>query len=142
MLVVLTLRLAIATLNANRPVSGNVAARLWNFYSYTVSYSGSALAFSLNQTSTGDCDLYVRWGQIPTRYLYDLRDISAATNMTLSVAQARSGTWYTGVYGYTGCACVSFPSLPPYLSVSLACAASGGVLDQILILSVSSRPPR
>ena len=71
--------------------------------STTSSTLGSQLQFSLNQTTAGDCDLYIRYGSIPTRYQYDQRDISAASTMLLTVPTSVAGSYYAGAYGYTGC---------------------------------------
>lgn len=76
---------------------------MWNFYSYMVTSSGSSLTWSVNQTSTGDCDLYLKAGSIPTRYDYDMRDIGTGSTMTLIVASSKSTIYYAGIYGYTGC---------------------------------------
>jgi hypothetical protein len=95
---------AIRALAANIVVSGNVGSRMWDFYSFAMSKAGSALTISVNQTSAGDCDLYIKAGSIPTRYQYDMRDIGTGSSMTLNVRSAKATTYYIGVYGYTGCA--------------------------------------
>lgn len=82
---------------------GQVGARLWNFYFYLMARPGNTLTFSVNQTGGGDCDLYIKAGDIPTRYSYDQRDIGTSPNMNIVLKNTKATTYYAGVYGYTGC---------------------------------------
>lgn len=50
-----------------------------------------------------DCDLYLRYNTAPTSDDYDRRDVSFAPNVTLNVDNARGGTWWAGVFGFTEC---------------------------------------
>lgn len=98
--------LAITALSANTVVRGQVGSRLWSFYFYLMARAGNTLTFSVNQTGGGDCDLYIKAGDIPTRYSYDQRDIGTSPNMNIVLKNTKATTYYAGVYGYTGCSFV------------------------------------
>lgn len=83
---------AVTPLPPNQIVSDSVAARMWKFYLLNLSTSVTSLVFSLNQTSGGDCDLYIRVKQPPSRYEYDARDISTSTQMSISWPNAAAGS--------------------------------------------------
>ena len=53
----------------------------WKYYYFSLQYRGNMLV-ELNQTSTGDCDLYVQVNDIPTRSSYYVRDITTRTQVS------------------------------------------------------------
>jgi len=61
------------------------------------------LRIDLNQSSSGDCDLYVQVNDIPTRNTYYKRDITTRASVTLSLDNVAAGTWYVGIYGFLQC---------------------------------------
>lgn len=51
---------------------------------------------------TGDPDLYLGYGYIPSRTTYDYRSVNGSgQDDTISIDNPRSGTWISMVYGYT-----------------------------------------
>ncbi|MBN2133416.1 MAG: pre-peptidase C-terminal domain-containing protein [Sedimentisphaerales bacterium] len=51
--------------------------------------------------STGDCDLYVRKGSLPTTTEWDHRPYLMGSNETVSVDNPGAGTWFIMLRGYT-----------------------------------------
>jgi hypothetical protein len=85
--------------------SGYVSDNSWNYFHYNA-FSSNNLLVQMNQTSGGDCDLYVRTDSNPDRFNYNYRDISFKPNVTLIIPDPSDRTWYIGVYGYRACAFV------------------------------------
>jgi len=50
---------------------------------------------------TGDLDLYVRRGSLPTTTAYDYRPYEVGNNETVTVANPDAGTWFIMLRGYT-----------------------------------------
>lgn len=52
----------------------------------------------MNQTTSGgDADLYLKFGDAPSRYVYDQRDIGSGVVSYINVTQPiRNGTYYIG----------------------------------------------
>ena len=51
--------------------------------------------------STGDADLYVRYGSPPTQSTWDYRPYNGTSNETVTVNAPRAGTWYVMVRAFT-----------------------------------------
>ncbi len=49
---------------------------------------------------TGDADLYVRKGDLPTVSQYDNRPYLSGNNETVTITKATAGTWYIMIRGY------------------------------------------
>ncbi len=103
-------------LTPDQVVSGYVEFNSWNYYNYNSNSDGNLVIYVNHTDSGGDCDLYVRAGQTPTRFNYgefitkpfiyivvDYQDLSTATFFTLSINDPGSEQWYIGVYGWTTC---------------------------------------
>lgn len=56
---------------------------------------------------TGDCDLYVRRGSLPTTSTYDYRPYAGGNNEEVAVTNPVAGTWYVMLHGYTAYSGVS-----------------------------------
>mmetsp|Transcript_21706 Transcript_21706/g.32212 ORF Transcript_21706/g.32212 Transcript_21706/m.32212 type:complete len:613 (+) Transcript_21706:2444-4282(+) len=82
--------------------NGRVRSKAWDFYHIIVSSSGSnGLVWSVEQTSAGDVDLYIRRNGYPSRSIYDARDIGTDERFSLQLVETQEGVYYGGVYGYT-----------------------------------------
>jgi hypothetical protein len=91
--------------SSGQVVNDNVGTFQWKFYTFAVPPQGThSVSVHMKTIGTGDCDLYLRYGTAPTSDDYDKRDISFAPNVTLNVDNARGGTWWAGVFGFTECA--------------------------------------
>lgn len=94
----------IPNLAMNTPTDSVVGVREWKMFRVNLQYTYSALTFTLQQTgataNTADLDLYVRRGLAPTLLNFDYANGSMATTSSVSVADAASGEWYVGVWGY------------------------------------------
>ncbi|MBI5723746.1 MAG: pre-peptidase C-terminal domain-containing protein [Planctomycetes bacterium] len=49
---------------------------------------------------SGDCDLYVRQGDLPASGVYDGRSTGGSTSESISVARPSSGDWYILIHGF------------------------------------------
>jgi large repetitive protein len=99
----LTLR---ATISAYNALVNNVAvtslsggAGTWKNFIMVLPPGQSKMTI---QTSggTGDCDLYVKYGTLPTLASYDYRPWLAGNNETVTINNPASGFWYVSLYGY------------------------------------------
>jgi len=72
----------------------------WLFY-YINTTSGQGLTVQVNQTVIGgDADVYMLRGNYPTRSIYDKKDTTISTSITIIVDDAGKNTWFIGVYGF------------------------------------------
>jgi hypothetical protein len=51
------------------------------------------------QGGTGDCNLYVRYGEVPTFRVYDVVSYRTGNDETVTIRNPKSGAWYVMVYG-------------------------------------------
>eukprot|EP01129_Flabellula_baltica_P004238 TRINITY_DN145_c0_g1_i1.p1 TRINITY_DN145_c0_g1~~TRINITY_DN145_c0_g1_i1.p1 ORF type:complete len:579 (-),score=128.57 TRINITY_DN145_c0_g1_i1:16-1752(-) len=86
--------------------TSNVEESQWKYYKLPLSQQYSSVKVSLTQTGGAeeDCDLYGRFGQIPTVYEWDYHDTNwREVNSELNLVDPQQGDWYIGVYGYASC---------------------------------------
>jgi len=79
-------------------LSGAANAEL--YYSIDVPAGASKLAIAMSG-GTGDADLYVKKGSLPTTTSYDYRPYLAGNNETISADNPTAGTWFIMVRGYS-----------------------------------------
>jgi len=91
-----------APLNPDEVDTGYVEYNSWNYFTYR-SNSDNNLVVYINQTEAGDCDLYVRAGSNPTRFLYDFQDIGTKQFFSLSINDPGNTDWHIGIYGWSKC---------------------------------------
>ena len=96
-----TIRDSIQTLVNNTPIAGlsGIKDSVANFR-FAVPTGAASVAFSITGT-TGDADIYVKYGQLPTTSVYDQRPYIDGSNETVSINPARSGDYFIMVHGYT-----------------------------------------
>ncbi|MDI6450800.1 PPC domain-containing protein [Anaerobaca lacustris] len=82
------------------PVSG-ISERAANprFYAIVVPEGQDELVISIGGGS-GDCDLYVRRGAIPTTSVYDHWPWKVGNDESVTIAPPEAGTWYIMLWGY------------------------------------------
>eukprot|EP01091_Cochliopodium_minus_P016320 TRINITY_DN6077_c0_g1_i1.p1 TRINITY_DN6077_c0_g1~~TRINITY_DN6077_c0_g1_i1.p1 ORF type:complete len:579 (+),score=115.62 TRINITY_DN6077_c0_g1_i1:233-1738(+) len=74
---------------------------MWNYYDITVDQSFYGLVITIEETTVGDADLFVKKGELPTRSSYDYRDNTQNATFSIAIAnQTSGGKWFIGVYGY------------------------------------------
>ena len=86
------------------PSSGATGSKI--YYAFTVPAGASQAVFAMTGPS-GDADIHVRFGAVPTESRWDYRPYSASSNETVTVNNPAAGTWYLMVRGYTAYAGVS-----------------------------------
>ena len=83
------------------PVTGLSGASGTNkYYSLDVPAGQGTLTFTI-AGSSGDADLYVRFGNYPDSANYDCRPYTGTSNETCSFTNPAAGTWYVMVNGFT-----------------------------------------
>jgi len=85
------------------------------YYSFEVSEGMSEIEIAITG-GTGDCDLYVKHGALPTTSDYDYRPFRLGNEETVTVENPTAGTWYVMLRGYSG-----------YSGVTLLASYGGGV---------------
>lgn len=85
---------AIVSLKNGFPVTGLAAATGSEKYFSIEVPSGQAELLIATFGGTGDCDLYVKRGKLPTTSDYDYRPYLVGNNETVSVKNPTAGTWY------------------------------------------------
>lgn len=92
--------IALVPITNNTVVASSVSLHNWVIYTINA-YSTSVITIELNQTTSGDADLYIRFNNIPTLNDFDYRDSSGKTKVKVTIdAGTRQGLWYIGVFGY------------------------------------------
>jgi len=85
------------------------------YYKIDVPSGQTKLQISISG-GTGDCDLYVKQGALPTTASYDYRPYLVGSNESVSVANPTAGTWYIMLRAYS-----------TYSGVTLLASYTGGV---------------
>jgi hypothetical protein len=97
------------------PVTGlSGAANAELYYSIDVP-AGSAKLEIVMSGGTGDADLYVKKGSLPTTTSYDYRPFQTGNNESVSADNPTAGTWYIMIRGYSS-----------FSNVSLLASYTGG----------------
>lgn len=81
-------------------MEGTVEVNSWNYYKIQI--PAGALSVTLVGNDMGvdsDCDLFVKYGKLPTAYDYDGRDTGWGSNAHVEIKDAAAGAWYIGVFG-------------------------------------------
>jgi len=110
--------------------SGYVRYNSWNYYTYPTNSEDNLIVtlMETNEYEASDCDLYIKAGQNPTRFLYDYQEIGNNQNTSLSVNDPGQATWYIGVFGWSECSY----SITAYESASCSdtsCSGHGACLE-------------
>jgi len=93
-----------ATMPQSTWVSGFVENNAWNYYRYNASSADNMLiSIAQNSSIVADCDLFVKQGSLPTRFVYDYRDTGIQQQFNLSINDPGQAVWYIGVYGWSTC---------------------------------------
>ena len=77
----------------------DVGRQAYVYYSVTVPTGATSLSVSTSGSS-GDADLYVKYGSQPTVGDADCASESSSSNESCFISNPTAGTWYVGVYGY------------------------------------------
>ena len=79
------------------------SAGTWKCWTLNVPSGVSSVAFAQAGVSgtSGDADLYVRYGSAPTTSTYNCRPYLSGNNESCSISAPAAGTWYACSYGYS-----------------------------------------
>tara|TARA_R110002050_G_scaffold28911_4_gene74563 strand:- start:170 stop:1321 length:1152 start_codon:yes stop_codon:yes gene_type:complete len=87
-------------------MSGYVGSRTWNYYNFRVLTDNAVTVYITqkeDQPAGADCDLYLRANDKPTRFEYDLLDLSLNSEYHVTVQAPQDSLWYIGVFGWENC---------------------------------------
>jgi len=82
---------------------GYVDTNAWNYYIYNSATQNNVNIKVTQDNEDGDCDLYVREGDDPTRLSYQFADLSYDQEFTLVMQAPGFATWHIGVFGWQSC---------------------------------------
>jgi vibriolysin len=92
---------AVTTMSNNVTLTSQAASTgTWKYYKLTVPASQTSLKFTMSG-GTGDADMYVKRGAMPTSTTYDYRPYLSGNNESVSVTNPVAGDWYVGLYAYS-----------------------------------------
>jgi len=85
--------------------SASVTEENWIWFKFDAKADPSvnrvlATQFVVNQTSSGDCDMYISFGKEPNLWDFDYRDASFRTDFSITIGEPKVGEYYIGIYGY------------------------------------------
>jgi serine protease len=118
-------------------------------YSLVVPPGTTSLTFDTSGGS-GDADLYVKFGSLPTTTSYDCKSESATTVENCTIAAIQAGTYYVLVQAYTSISGVSLTGRyapttsggpPPQLSIGDVVVVEGNSGGQLATFTVSLSAP-
>jgi len=102
-------------------VSGGVSSQQ-EFY-YHVPEGANSVKFNISGGS-GDADLYVKFGQVPTTTSWECRPYTAGNNENCTIDNPQAGTYHAMLYGYN-----AFSNVTLVANHSIGPANSGTVTD-------------
>lgn len=98
----------ITTLSNGQVVSGLAGATAsWRYFKLNVPSGATTLNVVMSGPSSGDGDLYIRFGALPTLSRWDIRPYLNGNNESVSISNPPSGDFYIGIYGYNSYASIS-----------------------------------
>lgn len=80
------------------PISGALSSQ--RYYSFTVPAGSTQATFAISG-GTGDSDMYVRHGAVPTQTDWAYRPYLNGSDESVSITNPQAGTWYVMLRGYT-----------------------------------------
>jgi len=81
------------------PMSGTVETNAWQYYHIQVIAGALSVTLAGTEGEQSDCDLFLKYGKLPTGSDYDGRDTGWGSNAYVQILDATPGDWYIGVYG-------------------------------------------
>lgn len=94
----------IVALSTSSTVTASVVTGAANYYSFTPPPSTSSILFTMQQTTSGDADIYISANVLPTNYVFDFANLTDAALSTVRITSVPNGAiYFIKVYGYTGC---------------------------------------
>jgi len=110
--------------------SGYVAPTNWNYYRFTVQTTNNVLVQVFQTSDSGDCDMFIKSGQDPTRQEYDYADLSFNKNFSITIEEPGFVEWHVGVYGWMACSYDIVVSIPSECSCALQANGGHGHCEQ------------
>jgi len=92
---------------ATGSLDGEALSYCMAYYTFDVPSGMNLLQFPLQTTKHANIYQYIRKDAVPTTVYYDFFNISTGVNGCLQIPHPRAGTWYYGLFIYTGTSTVS-----------------------------------
>eukprot|EP01101_Sappina_pedata_P002705 TRINITY_DN12920_c0_g1_i1.p1 TRINITY_DN12920_c0_g1~~TRINITY_DN12920_c0_g1_i1.p1 ORF type:complete len:605 (+),score=120.60 TRINITY_DN12920_c0_g1_i1:2-1816(+) len=80
--------------------TGYIAASMWNYYRLP---TNDTKGIDVRVKSSGECQLYMRIGDVPTLSNYALHDDTKNQEVSLEIRYPGANVWSIGIYGATDC---------------------------------------
>lgn len=97
----------ITALNNGQTVTNiSGAAGSWRYFKINIPAGTRTLNVNMSGIASGDGDLYIRFGALPTLTKWDIRPYLAGNNESVSITNPPAGDFYIGIYGYS-----AYPSI-------------------------------
>ena len=91
---------AVTTLSSGSTVSSSVGLRQWKYFKTQSTHN--TLTIQVNQANADDdADIYVKFNAAPNLTSFDFRDTGVTQSTELKINDAKLGTYYIGIYGFT-----------------------------------------
>lgn len=75
----------------------------WIYFYTDITHNPSSLTYSLVDNLLGDCDLYVRYNDFPTKSHNDQSDTGWDSYSSVTIDHPDTGLWIAGVYNFLSC---------------------------------------
>ena len=86
----------------NRVTVSNLFGATDEKLDYYIAVPGGATSLTIKTWGgSGDADIYVRYGNVPTTLIYDHRSWGVGNNETIVIINPQAGNWYVSVNGNT-----------------------------------------
>ena len=82
------------------PYTGYVGANAWNYFKINGDEAAGFLVTLDRTSSFGDCDLYIKAGEKPSRFDFDYLDITTDASMSVTLPNPEGNDWWVGIYGF------------------------------------------
>jgi hypothetical protein len=110
------------------PLAGAAGAAQYFAFSVPVGLTSATFRLSPSAGSTGDADLYVMQGRLPSRASFDCRSRTAGSSEDCTFTAPTAGTYYVMVYGasaYAGVSLTMATTRPPSTVLSSGVPVTG-----------------
>ncbi len=128
-------------LGNNVPVSNLAVAAAGGSITYTMTVPSGATGLKfVSSGGTGDADMYVRFGAVPTTTTYDCRPYQSGNNETCNIATAQPGTYYVMLRAYSAFSGVTLTGsysigAPGYSNTADYTIADNATVDSPIVIS-------
>ena len=93
--------------NGQSTTNFNGATGSWKYFKINIPTGTRTMNLNMTGLASGDGDLYVRFGALPTLAKWDVRPYIAGNNESVSISNPPAGDFYIGIYSYSAYSSIS-----------------------------------